>query len=140
MLPIRGGPSGVAASGDDEHLGASIHHRHDRLWSGPTGAATVSERFVLDDGHVSGMRRADNAGSATGTWLKPCCLRLPPLVERVRKHGMQFRALVRAGDVNPDSDLHAPSDWFSADPSGCLWNGAISKCWTRAAGVLDYLL
>ena len=80
-------------------------------------AAIGVERFVVDDGWFR-HRRTDNAG--LGDWYVDETVwphGLHPLVERVRKHGMQFGLWFEPEMVNPDSDLaRAHPDWFLADP------------------------
>ncbi|HEV2347774.1 MAG TPA: alpha-galactosidase [Actinocrinis sp.] len=90
----------------------------DRLLELADKAASVGvERFVVDDGWFR-HRRADNAG--LGDWYVDETVwphGLHPLVERVRKHGMQFGLWFEPEMVNPDSDLaRAHPDWFLADP------------------------
>lgn len=90
----------------------------DRLLELADRAAAVGvERFVVDDGWFR-HRRTDNAG--LGDWYVDETVwpnGLHPLVERVRKHGMQFGLWFEPEMVNPDSDLaRAHPDWFLADP------------------------
>lgn len=93
-------------------------HSLDRLLDLADKAATIGvERFVVDDGWFR-HRRTDNAG--LGDWYVDETVwpnGLHPLVERVRKHGMQFGLWFEPEMVNPDSDLaRAHPDWFLADP------------------------
>jgi alpha-galactosidase len=90
----------------------------DRLVGLADKAASVGvERFVVDDGWFR-HRRTDNAG--LGDWYVDETVwphGLHPVVERVRKHGMQFGLWFEPEMVNPDSDLaRAHPDWFLADP------------------------
>lgn len=81
-------------------------------------AASVGvERFVLDDGWFRG-RRSDRAG--LGDWqvdndVWPTGLH--PLVDGVRRSGMQFGLWVEPEMVNANSDLaRAHPDWLLASP------------------------
>ncbi|MGN6128697.1 MAG: alpha-galactosidase, partial [Humibacter sp.] len=68
-------------------------------------AATGVERFVLDDGWF-GSRRHDRAG--LGDWTVSEAVwpdGLAPLVDHVRRLGMQFGIWFEPEMVNPDSDL-----------------------------------
>lgn len=75
-------------------------------------AGLGAERFVLDDGWFR-HRRSDNAG--LGDWYVDETIYpqgLHPVVERVRKHGMQFGLWFEPEMVNPDSDLYrSHPDW-----------------------------
>jgi alpha-galactosidase len=88
----------------------------DRLSALADAAADVgAERFVLDDGWFH-RRRSDNAG--LGDWYVDESVwpdGLHPLVERVRKVGLQFGLWVEPEMVNPDSELarHHP-EWIMA--------------------------
>jgi alpha-galactosidase len=94
-------------------------HSLDRLLDLADKAAAIGvERFVVDDGWFR-HRRTDHAG--LGDWYVDESVwpnGLHPLVERVRKHGMQFGLWFEPEMVNPDSDLaRAHPDWFLADPA-----------------------
>ncbi|WP_246507331.1 alpha-galactosidase [Actinocrinis puniceicyclus] len=94
-------------------------HTLDRLLDLADKAAAIGvERFVVDDGWFR-HRRTDDAG--LGDWYVDETVwpgGLHPLVERVRKHGMQFGLWFEPEMVNPDSDLaRAHPDWFLADPA-----------------------
>ena len=75
-------------------------------------ASVGAERFVLDDGWFR-HRRHDAAG--LGDWYVDEGVYpdgLHPIVERVRRHGMQFGLWFEPEMVNPDSDLYrAHPDW-----------------------------
>lgn len=75
-------------------------------------AALGAERFVLDDGWFP-ARRSDNAG--LGDWVVDKSVYpdgLHPLVEYVRRAGMQFGLWFEPEMVNPDSDLYrAHPEW-----------------------------
>ncbi|WP_319460872.1 alpha-galactosidase [Micromonospora sp. RTP1Z1] len=93
-------------------------HDLDRLTSLADRAAEVGvERFVLDDGWFRG-RRHDRAG--LGDWWVDDDVwpdGLQPLIDHVRKHGMQFGLWVEPEMVNPDSDLfRAHPDWVLQAP------------------------
>ncbi|WP_446219352.1 alpha-galactosidase [Micromonospora sp. IBHARD004] len=93
-------------------------HDLDRLTSLADRAAEVGvERFVLDDGWFRG-RRHDRAG--LGDWWVDDDVwpdGLQPLIDHVRKHGMQFGLWVEPEMVNPDSDLfRAHPDWLLRAP------------------------
>ncbi len=69
-------------------------------------AALGAERFVLDDGWF-GRRRNDTLG--LGDWTVSAEVYpdgLHPVVERVRRHGMQFGLWFEPEMVNPDSELY----------------------------------
>ena len=74
-----------------------------------------AERFVVDDGWFR-HRRRDNAG--LGDWYVDETVwpdGLHPLVERVRKVGLQFGLWVEPEMVNPDSDLaRSHPEWIMA--------------------------
>ena len=91
-------------------------HDLDRLLDLAERAAALGvERYVLDDGWF-GARRHDRAGLgdwvvSTDVWPRG----LHPLVDRVRKLGMQFGLWFEPEMVNPDSDLaRAHPDWIMA--------------------------
>jgi alpha-galactosidase len=93
-------------------------HRLDRLTELADIAAELGvERFVLDDGWFRG-RRDDTAGLGDwfvdeGVWPGG----LGPLVEHVRRRGMEFGLWVEPEMVNPDSDLaRAHPDWVLPGP------------------------
>jgi alpha-galactosidase len=74
------------------------------------------ERFVVDDGWFHG-RRNDRAG--LGDWWVDTTVwpdGLTPLIEHVRRLGMQFGIWVEPEMVNPDSDLYrAHPEWTLVD-------------------------
>ncbi len=78
-------------------------------------AAAGVERYVLDDGWF-GARRDQYAGLgdwvvAVDAWPRG----LHPLIERVKKHGMQFGLWFEPEMVNPDSDVaRAHPEWIMA--------------------------
>jgi alpha-galactosidase len=75
-------------------------------------AAVGVERFVLDDGWFGG-RRDDRRGLGDW-WVSPDAHPdgLAPLIERVRKLGMEFGIWVEPEMVNPDSELfRTHPDW-----------------------------
>ncbi|MDI1465697.1 alpha-galactosidase [Catellatospora sp. KI3] len=82
-----------------------------------TAAELGVERFVLDDGWFLG-RRDDTAG--LGDWhVDPTVWPdgLHPLVDEVRRLGLQFGLWVEPEMINPDSDLaRAHPDWYLATP------------------------
>jgi alpha-galactosidase len=89
-------------------------HDRDRLLDLADRAAEVGvERFVLDDGWFGG-RRSDDAG--LGDWVVSDEIwpdGLHPLVDRVRKLGMQFGLWFEPEMVNPDSDVaRAHPEWI----------------------------
>jgi alpha-galactosidase len=91
-------------------------HNRERLLDLADRAAEVGvERFVLDDGWF-GARRNDHAG--LGDWVVSDDVwpdGLHPLVDRVRKLGMQFGLWFEPEMVNPDSDLaRAHPEWIMA--------------------------
>jgi alpha-galactosidase len=94
-------------------------HDRDRLLDLADRAAELGvERFVLDDGWF-GARRNDRAG--LGDWVVSTDVwpdGLHPLVDRVRKLGMQFGLWFEPEMVNPDSDVaRAHPEWImSARP------------------------
>ena len=88
----------------------------DRLSALAEAAADVgAERFVVDDGWFR-HRRSDNAG--LGDWYVDETVwpdGLHPLVERVRKVGLQFGLWVEPEMVNPNSDLaRSHPEWIMA--------------------------
>jgi alpha-galactosidase len=94
----------------------AVYFDHDtqRLLDLAERAAAVGvERYVLDDGWF-GARRNDRAG--LGDWVvSPDAWPrgLHPLVDRVRKLGMQFGLWFEPEMVNPDSDLaRAHPEWI----------------------------
>jgi alpha-galactosidase len=110
-------------------------HRLDRLTELAEVAARLGvERFVLDDGWF-GNRRNDRAG--LGDWhVAPDVWPdgLDPLIDRVRKLGMEFGLWVEPEMVNPDSDLfRAHPDWVL---SGAGRPGRLPEAW-RNQQVLD---
>jgi alpha-galactosidase len=89
-------------------------HDRDRLLDLADRAADIGvERFVLDDGWFGG-RRSDDAG--LGDWVVSDEIwpdGLHPLVDRVRKLGMQFGLWFEPEMVNPDSDVaRAHPEWI----------------------------
>ncbi len=78
-------------------------------------AAAGVERYVLDDGWF-GSRRDDRSG--LGDWVVSPDVwphGLHPLVDRVRKLGMEFGLWFEPEMVNPDSDLaRAHPEWIMA--------------------------
>ena len=93
-----------------------FEHDLDRLTDlAKRAAAAGVERYVLDDGWF-GARRNDRAGLGDWTvspdvWPQG----LHPLVDRVRKLGMQFGLWFEPEMVNPDSELaRAHPDWIMA--------------------------
>jgi alpha-galactosidase len=91
-------------------------HDADRLIELAERAAALGvERYVLDDGWF-GSRRDDHSG--LGDWVVSPDVwprGLHPLVDRVRKLGMQFGLWFEPEMVNPDSDLaRAHPDWVMA--------------------------
>jgi alpha-galactosidase len=79
-------------------------------------AAVGVERFVLDDGWFGGRR--DDGSGLGDWWVSPEAHPdgLAPLIERVRKLGMEFGIWVEPEMVNPDSELYrAHPDWALAD-------------------------
>ena len=96
-------------------------HDLDQLLSLAERAAEIGvERYVLDDGWF-GTRRSDRAG--LGDWTVSADVwpdGLHPLVDRVRKLGMQFGLWVEPEMVNPDSALaRAHPEWVMA--TGSRW-------------------
>ncbi|SMG53732.1 alpha-galactosidase [Paraburkholderia susongensis] len=93
----------------------AVYCRHDLddLKSLASSAAGVGvERFVLDDGW---FHRRDSDRAALGDWW-PDARKYPrglaPLIDHVRKLGMQFGLWVEPEMVSPDSDLYrAHPDW-----------------------------
>ena len=88
-------------------------HDHDRLTALADVAASVGiERYVLDDGWF-GSRRDDTSG--LGDWsVSPDVYPdgLEPLIDHVRRLGMEFGIWVEPEMVNADSDLaRAHPDW-----------------------------
>jgi len=93
-------------------------HDPDRLRALADAAAAVgAERFVLDDGWFKG-RDHDLAG--LGDWYvdeRKYPDGLTPLIEHVRKLGLEFGLWVEPEMVNPDSDLYrAHPDWALGVP------------------------
>ncbi len=91
-------------------------HDLDRLTDLAERAAKLGvERYVLDDGWF-GSRRDDTSG--LGDWVVSPDVwpdGLHPLVDRVRRLGMQFGLWFEPEMVNPDSDLaRAHPDWIMA--------------------------
>ena len=82
-------------------------HDHDSLLALIDAAAGVgAERFVLDDGWFLN-RRSDNAG--LGDWYVDESVYpdgLQPIIDRIRRHGMQFGLWFEPEMVNPDSNLY----------------------------------
>jgi alpha-galactosidase len=107
-------------------------HRLDRLTALAEVAARLGvERFVLDDGWF-GNRRNDTAG--LGDWYVAVDVwpdGLNPLIDHVRRLGMEFGLWVEPEMVNPDSDLfRAHPDWVLSPP------GRLPEPW-RHQQVLD---
>jgi alpha-galactosidase len=89
-------------------------HDQDRLLELAERAAAVGvERYVLDDGWF-GARRNDGAG--LGDWVVSADVwpdGLHPLIDRVRKLGMQFGLWFEPEMVNADSDVaRAHPEWI----------------------------
>ncbi len=125
-------------------------HDRERLLDLADRAAEIGvERFVLDDGWF-GARRDDHAG--LGDWevsgeVWPDGLH--PLVERVRKLGMQFGLWFEPEMVNPDSDVaRAHPEWImSARPEWPIesrrqqvLNLGIPGAYTHVKGQISALL
>ncbi|GAA1304884.1 alpha-galactosidase [Pseudonocardia xinjiangensis] len=95
------------------------------------GADVGAERYVLDDGWFR-RRRDDKAG--LGDWYVDEDVwprGLHPLVDEVRRLGMQFGLWVEPEMVNPDSDLaRAHPDWILA-------TGGRQPLLSRSQQVLD---
>jgi alpha-galactosidase len=96
----------------------AVYFRHDLeqlLDLADRAAAAGVERYVLDDGWF-GRRRDDKAG--LGDWVVAVDVwprGLHPLIERVKKHGMQFGLWFEPEMVNPDSDVaRAHPEWIMA--------------------------
>ncbi len=82
-------------------------HEHDRLVAQAAAAAQVGiERFVLDDGWMTGRR---DAHAGLGDW-RPDPVKYPdglgPLIDAVTGLGLEFGLWVEPEMVNPDSDLY----------------------------------
>jgi alpha-galactosidase len=97
-----------------------FEHNADRLLDLAERAAAVGvERYVLDDGWF-GSRR--NEMSGLGDWVvspEVWPRGLHPLVDRVRKLGMQFGLWFEPEMVNPDSELaRAHPEWIMAARAG----------------------
>jgi alpha-galactosidase len=97
-----------------------FEHDVDRLLDLAERAAAVGvERYVLDDGWF-GSRR--NELSGLGDWVVSPDVwprGLHPLIDRVRKLGMQFGLWFEPEMVNPDSDLaRAHPEWIMAARAG----------------------
>ena len=93
-----------------------FEHDADRLLDLAERAAAVGvERYVLDDGWF-GSRRDELSG--LGDWVVSPDVwprGLHPLIDRVRKLGMQFGLWFEPEMVNPDSDLaRAHPEWIMA--------------------------
>jgi alpha-galactosidase len=88
-------------------------HDTDRLAQLADAAAAVGvERFVLDDGWF-GSRRNDRRGLGDW-WVSPDVYPhgLTPLIDHVRRLGMEFGIWVEPEMVNPDSDVYrAHPEW-----------------------------
>lgn len=89
-------------------------HAPDRLMALADAAASIGvERFVLDDGWMTG-RRSDRVG--LGDWTVDARVYpdgLHPLVERVRGHGMEFGLWVEPEMCTADSAVaRAHPDWI----------------------------
>jgi alpha-galactosidase len=85
------------------------------------GAELGVERFVLDDGWFKG-RGNDRAG--LGDWIpdrKKFPDGLAPLIDHVRRLGLEFGLWVEPEMVNPDSDLaRAHPHWLRREADGSL--------------------
>jgi len=95
-------------------------HDTDRLLDLAERAAALGvERYVLDDGWF-GSRRDDTSG--LGDWVVSPDVwprGLHPLVDRVKKLGMQFGLWFEPEMVNPDSDLaRAHPEWIMSARAG----------------------
>lgn len=99
-----------------------FNHELDALRALATRAAEIGvERFVLDDGWFKG-RGNDRAG--LGDWI-PDKQKFPdglaPLIEHVRRLGLEFGLWVEPEMVNPDSDLaRAHPHWLRREADGSL--------------------
>jgi len=104
------------------------------------------ERFVLDDGWFGG-RRDDTAGLGDW-WVSPDAHPdgLAPLIDHVRRLGMEFGLWVEPEMVNPDSDLYrAHPQWVLGDPEvrgrgQLVLDLSIGECWAHLHQALDALL
>jgi alpha-galactosidase len=97
-----------------------FEHDLDRLLDlAERAAAAGVERYVLDDGWF-GTRRDDRSG--LGDWVvspEVWPRGLHPLVDQVRKLGMQFGLWFEPEMVNPDSELaRAHPEWIMAARAG----------------------
>ncbi|MFN2561272.1 MAG: alpha-galactosidase [Jatrophihabitans sp.] len=91
-------------------------HDLDRLTALADRAARIGvERFVLDDGW---FRHRRNATAGLGDWFVDEDVwpaGLSPLIEHVRRAGMEFGLWFEPEMINPDSDLYrAHPDWVLA--------------------------
>ena len=107
-------------------------HDLDQLKTMASKAASIGiERFVLDDGWFRG-RFHDRAG--LGDWTA-CPDRYPdglqPLIDHVKREGMEFGLWVEPEMVNPDSDL------YRAHPDWVLGNDRRRQSWMRWQLLLD---
>lgn len=99
-----------------------FNHDLDALRALATRAAELGvERFVLDDGWFKG-RANDRAG--LGDWI-PDREKFPdgltPLIDHVRRLGMEFGLWVEPEMVNPDSDLaRGHPHWLRREADGSL--------------------
>ncbi|WP_054027408.1 alpha-galactosidase [Bacillus sp. FJAT-28004] len=96
------------------------------------GKELGAELFVLDDGWFG---KRDNDKSSLGDWFvdqRKLPEGLPHLVERVRKHGMQFGIWFEHEMVSPDSEL------YRAHPDWCLHVPDRRRTEARQQLVLDY--
>lgn len=107
-------------------------HDATRLAESAERAARIgAERFVLDDGWF-GSRRDDTSG--LGDWEVSSDAHpdgLAPLIELVRRLGMEFGIWVEPEMVNPDSDL------FRAHPEWTLTTDGYEPVLARNQLVLD---
>lgn len=93
-------------------------HSPDRLMALADAAANIGvERFVLDDGWMTG-RRSDRVGLGDWTVDRGVYPKgLHPLIERVRGQGMEFGLWVEPEMCTPDSEVaRAHPDWILACP------------------------
>lgn len=119
-------PPAVAAKPRPVHYNTweAVYFKHDleTLKGLADRAAGVgAERFVLDDGWFKG--RNDDR-SSLGDWVVDSAKYphgLRPLVEHVRKRGLEFGLWVEPEMINPDSDLaRAHPDWIRRDGAGLV--------------------
>ncbi len=92
-------------------------------------AALGVERFIIDDGWFKG-RNDDHA--ALGDWYldeKKYPDGLTPVINHVKKRGMEFGIWIEPEMINPDSDLYrAHPDWVLALPGYTRQRAVINWC------------